>query len=282
MLSYQHGYHAGNFADVIKHFTLARLLDYLTQKEKPFLYLETHAGSGLYDLNDKQAQKTGEWTSGIEILWKNRHTVPKVFSTYLNAISVVNTSHCLRYYPGSPMIATQILRVQDRFVFCERHPAEFKNLTELPQGLAKGIYCEVDGWAQMRATLPPKERRGLIFIDPSYELKTEYRLLPEQVNQAYKRFETGTYCIWYPLVDKKLNARFQQDLLNMGVNSFLKVEFNREPAFKSAGMMGCGLWIINPPYVLERELKEALQVLCKMINPGKSSFRIETGGRCVT
>ncbi len=281
MLSYQHGYHAGNFADVIKHFTLVRLLHYLTQKEKPFVYLETHAGSGMYDLNDKQAQKTGEWTTGIDVLWKKKASMPKLLSSYINAVSTINTTNSLRYYPGSPSIATQLLRFQDRFVFCERHPTEFKNLTELPHGNARGIYHEGDGWAQMRATLPPKERRGLIFIDPSYELKTEYRLLPEQLKLAYKRFETGIYCIWYPLVDKKLNERFQQDLLNIGVKSFLKVEFNREPPFRAPGMMGCGLWIINPPYVLEQELTETLAVLCKLINPGKSSFRIETGGRRV-
>ena len=275
MLSYQHGYHAGNFADVVKHFTLSRLLNYLTQKDKPFFYLETHSGRGLYDLFDKQATKTGEYSGGIGALWGKRSSLPSTFSNYLEEVAKVNTRDRLRYYPGSPLLAIQALRSQDRFMCCEMHPHEFEILNQLPHRNKRGVYFEGEGLGQLKATLPPQERRGLIFIDPSYEVKTEYRLLPELLKKAYERFETGVYCVWYPLVDKKLNEKLQRGFTAIQAKSSLRVEFNLQPAFKTVGMNGCGLWIINPPYVLESELKEALTALCKLLNPGLSSFVIK-------
>lgn len=274
MLSYQHGYHAGNFADVVKHFTLTRLLNYMTTKEKPMLYLETHAGRGGYDLKDKQALKTGEARQGIELLWAHRAQLPDVFSPYLDYITQVNKGPILRYYPGSPALSIHLLRKQDRLSFSELHPGEFEHLQALPRHGKRVFYNNNNGLDQLSALLPPPERRGLIFIDPSFEIKTEYRQIPELMKAAYQRFATGVYCIWYPLVDKKLHAQLLKGLENIGAKNKLRVEFYLTGA-TVAGMNGCGLWIINPPYVLQAELKLALDALRKIFNPGVSSYLIE-------
>ena len=274
MLSYQHGYHAGNFADVLKHVTLTRLLHYMINKEKPLFYLETHAGRGLYDLHDKQALKTGEAKQGIALLWKEKEQLPAVFLPYLQHISALNKDQTLRYYPGSPYLAIHTLRKQDRLSFSELHPSEYEFLQKLPRAGNRVFYNNSDGLDDLIALLPPAERRGLIFIDPSYEMKTDYRHIPALLQQVYRRFETGVYCIWYPIIDKKLHSQLLRGLEQVGANTHLRIEFNLTHA-PLAGMSGCGLWIINPPYVLAAELKETLETLRQFFNPGVSSYLIE-------
>ncbi len=274
MLSYQHSYHAGNYADVIKHFTLSRLLNYMTTKEKPLLYLETHSWRGLYDLHDKHALKTGEAREGIERLWEKKDQLPDVFSPYLKQIAELNNEQRLRYYPGSPAIAIHALRNQDRLFFCELHPGEFQYLEQLPRLGKRVFYDNSNGIEKLNALLPPAERRGLVFLDPSYEIKTDYRQLPESLKTAYLRFTTGVYCIWYPLVDQKLHAQLLRGLKNIGAKNNLRIEFYLTRARKT-GMTGCGLWVINPPYVLLDEIKLALETLREFFNPGVSSYLIE-------
>ncbi len=275
MLSYQHGYHAGNFADVVKHTVLSRLLQYMTKKEKPLLYLETHSGRGLYDLKSAQALKTGEALEGIESLWLQRKELPAVFSPYLKAIMQLNADGHLRYYPGSPELAIQASRIQDRLFFSELHTGEFDYLRQLPKRGRRVFYSDADGLENLAALLPPPERRGLIFIDPSYEVKSEYREIPLALKAAYQRFSTGTYCLWYPLVDNKLHQQLIRGLTSIEAANSLQVEFYLTRSEKS-GMTGCGLWIINPPYVLPEELKLVLQALRKVFNPGVSSYLMET------
>ena len=275
MLSYQHGYHAGNFADVIKHLTLTRLFNYMTNKDKPMFYLETHAGRGIYDLYDKQALKTGEARQGIELLWAHRKQLPALFTPYIQSIEKLNNGDKLRNYPGSPSLAMQFLREQDRSFYCELHPGEFEFLQKLPP-CGKRVHFSHSNWLDsLNALLPPPERRGLIFLDPSYEVKTDYRQVPELLKAAYQRFETGVYCIWYPLVDNKLHAQLLRGLKNIGANNNLRIEFYLTGA-AIAGMSGCGLWVINPPYVLQSELTLALEALRKIFNPGVSSYLIES------
>ncbi|OGV47618.1 MAG: 23S rRNA (adenine(2030)-N(6))-methyltransferase RlmJ [Legionellales bacterium RIFCSPHIGHO2_12_FULL_42_9] len=276
MLSYQHGYHAGNFADVIKHITLTGLLNYLISKDKPLLYLETHAGRGLYDLRDKHALKTGEAAQGIALLWEKRKQLPKVFSSYIQQISDLNESKeskALRYYPGSPWFAVNTLRSCDRIVCAELHPAEFDALQKLSGHGKRVFFRHSDGLAELKALLPPVERRGLIFIDPSYEVKTEYRQIPAAVKAAYQRFATGVYCIWYPIIDKHYHEQLLRGLKNVGAVNNLRIEF-KLAAEGLGGMNGCGLWVINPPYVLQAELKTVLAVLKGLFNPGVSSYCI--------
>lgn len=274
MLSYQHGYHAGNFADVFKHIGLTRLLSYLTIKDKPLFYLETHSGKGMYDLRDKQALKTGEFKQGIDLIWSNRKKLPPVFNDYIQAITQINKEGELRYYPGSPLLAVNGLRSQDRAFLCELHPAEFDALKDLPHSFKKLHISNTDGIASLKAQLPPLEKRGLVFIDPSFEIKDEYRDIPLAIKQAYTHFTNGVFCLWYPLVDKKLTEKLARGMQAIGAKNTLRVEFNLTMA-RTEGMSGCGLWIINPPFTFKEEIKSALDVLRTYFNPGVSSYVIE-------
>lgn len=275
MLSYQHGYHAGNFADVVKHSILARLLNYMTKKEKPIFYFETHSGRGLYDLTSAQSLKTGEALEGIQKLWDDRKSLHAIFAPYLDVIQNSNPTPKLQYYPGSPELAICMLRQQDRLFFSELHPREFESLSQLPKQGKRVFYSDQDGMNNLAALLPPPERRGLIFIDPSYEIKTDYRQIPLALKNAYQRFATGTYCLWYPITDNRLHQQLIRGLTEIGANDSLRVEFYLTQADKP-GMTGCGLWIINPPYVLAEELKLLLQGLRKLFNPGVSSYLMDT------
>ena len=274
MLSYQHGYHAGNFADVIKHSALCCLLSYLTQKERPLFYFETHAGKGFYDLKDKQAEKTGEYKQGIKPVWADKAKLPPVFQEYLNIISKLNKTEHLHYYPGSPYIAINALRPSDRAYLCELHPAEYDVLAQMPR-FNKKVHCSnTDGIAAMKALLPPAEKRALIFIDPSYEIKDEYKTIPAALKQIYSRFPTGVYCLWYPIINKRITDQFIRRMKDIGANNALRVEFNLK-AIPKEGMSGCGLWIINPPYTFAEEIKSILNTLKSYFNPTESSYIIE-------
>jgi 23S rRNA (adenine2030-N6)-methyltransferase len=275
MLSYQHGYHAGNFADVIKHVTLTRLLGYLIQKDKPLFYLETHAGRGMYDLSNQQALKTNEALHGVHRIWEKRDTLPAVFSPYLQTIQQVNPDNTLRYYPGSPQIALQMLRSQDRLYCCELHPTEFTHLQRMRRHNKRIFYNHTDGFDQLHALLPPPERRGLIFIDPSYEVKTTYRHIPVVLKKAYQHFATGMYCLWYPLLDNLLHESLIHGLRRIDAPKHLHVEFYLS-APTETGMYGCGLWILNPPFVFQGEITEILNRCCQLLNPGKSSYSVSS------
>ncbi|KTD03448.1 23S rRNA (adenine(2030)-N(6))-methyltransferase RlmJ [Fluoribacter gormanii] len=273
MLSYQHGYHAGNFADVIKHIALTHLLNYLTRKDKALFYLETHSGKGLYDLKNKQAEKTQEYKQGIQLIWPDRNTLPPVFQNYFQLINQLNSTNSLRYYPGSPFLAINTLRMQDRMYFCELHPREFEALSQLQRMNKKVHFSNSDGIAAMKALVPPPEKRGLIFIDPSFEIKEEYREIPLAIKHAYSRFATGVFCLWYPLVDKKLTDKLNRGMKEISAKA-LRIEFNLTSTAME-GMSGCGLWIINPPFTLAEEMKTVLNTLKTHFNPGSSSYIIE-------
>ena len=274
MLSYQHGYHAGNFADVIKHLSLTRLIAYLKLKDKPLFYLETHAGAGSYDLHDSQALKTGEARQGIELIWTHRAHLPTVFALYLQQIEHLNQDEVLRYYPGSPALAIGLMRSCDKLVLSELHPREFERLKQLPKHGLDVRYCHNDGLDNLKKILPPTLRRGLIFIDPSYELKSEYEYIAAAVKIACSRFATGVYCIWYPILDRKLHSILLRALGDIKIFNNLRIEFYYKN-IQNIGMNGCGLWIINQPYTLKAELNIALDALVKIFNPGISSYLLD-------
>jgi 23S rRNA (adenine2030-N6)-methyltransferase len=272
MLSYQHGYHAGNFADVLKHITLTRLLSYLTQKDKPLLYLETHSGSGSYDLFHHQATKTQEYKRGIELLYAKRKALSPLFLEYFSAIKLINSNEALRYYPGSPYLAIQGLRDIDRGYFCELHSKEFDNLSSLAH-FHKKIHCSnTDGISALNALLPPPEKRALIFIDPSYEIKDEYKSIPNAMQKAYQRFATGVYCLWYPIVYPRLTEQLVRRVLSIGAKNTLKIEWRLNT--KDEGMNGTGLMILNAPFTLSSEMNSVLQDLQKL-HP-TSTYSVET------
>lgn len=267
MLSYQHGYHAGGLADLIKHLTITRILNYMLLKDKPMVYIETHAGRGIYDLEDPQALTTGEAELGIKRLWEHRAKLPEVFSLYFKTLSLCNHQDKLRYYPGSPSLAIHALRPIDRLFFSERHPGEYQHLKTLAHQNLRVTCHQGDGLAQLNALLPPIERRGLILIDPSYEIKTEYREIPTALKKAYLRFTTGVYCIWYPLVDDKWHRQLLVGLQACGAKNNLRLELYQK-AQTGKNTKGCGLWIINPPFVLFEELK----LICESLRPLFHSF----------
>ncbi|ASQ45665.1 23S rRNA (adenine(2030)-N(6))-methyltransferase RlmJ [Legionella clemsonensis] len=274
MLSYQHGYHAGNFADVVKHATLCRILTYLVKKEKPLFYLETHSGKGRYDLKDSQARKTGESQQGIKLLWQHKHHLSPLFTPYIKCIDFLNNSSELRFYPGSPLVAIELLRAQDRLYCCELHPREFEQLNTLSHPGKRVFFSHSDGIAALHALLPPPERRGIIFLDPSYEIKEEYKTIPKALRLAYQQFSTGTFCLWYPLVESRLHQQLLRGLETIGAQNTIRIEFNWT-CMNEKGMTGCGLWIINPPYTLKEEMNTILGQLQAFFNPGDSSFIID-------
>jgi 23S rRNA (adenine2030-N6)-methyltransferase len=275
MLSYQHAYHAGNFADVIKHLTLVQLLQYLCKKDKPFFYLETHAGRGLYDLKSYEAQKNQEASCGIETVFAQQAKIDKVFIPYIDGIKKCNLPNKLRYYPGSPTLALQQMRPQDRLFGCELHPGEFLQLQKIKQRSwqSKLFFAQTDGLQQLSVLLPPPERRGLIFIDPSYEIKSDYLLVPAVVAKAYQRFSGGMFCIWYPVLNHQWHLKMLSKLATLG-NKHLHVEFQLEK-YAREGMNGCGVWIINPPYTLAHSLRSALRWLTTCLNPGVSTYLVK-------
>lgn len=261
MLSYQHGYHAGSFADVIKHSVLVHILAYLTQKEKPIFYLETHAGRGIYPLKNQQAQKTKEYQSGILPLWNK--TLPKSFEHYISIIKNLNPTQTLNTYPGSPCFARDLLRPEDRLTFCEQHPQEYDALTKLPKQGKRINTLNQDGYLALNALLPPLEKRGLIFIDPSFEIKTEYQTLPKHLTNAYQRFPQGVYCVWYPITPAHDHERMIHKLKAQDVPKTLHLQYTFAPT--EPGLCGMGLWIINPPYTLSETLPSVLEYLREML-----------------
>lgn len=260
MLSYQHAYHAGNYADVLKHAVLTYILQYMHQKEAPFFYLETHAGRGIYDLHGPMAQKTREYQSGIAQVWQARNQCPEAFACYLNLLADLNPDDTLQQYPGSPRIAQHFMRSQDRMMAFELHPREFELLTNLPKLGKKIHFKNGDGLHALRSELPPPEKRAVICIDPSFEIKEDYKTIPTLLAEALQKFSQGVYILWYPILDMHQHARWLRKLEALNTKKSLRLEsYLAKPPLQ--GMLGNGLWIINPPYTLTQKAPELLDWL---------------------
>lgn len=276
MLSYQHGYHAGHMTDVIKHLVLTNMLTYMKQKEKPFLYLETHAGRGIYSLKNTQAQKNKAYRSGILPLWSQKNQLPSGFEDYLQVIEAVNPKSTLDTYPGSPYFALALLRPQDRLVFCELHPKEFEALSSLPKRGKRVQFLQQDGLLTLKSQLPPAEKRALIFLDPSFELKTEYRELPKALFHAYQRFPQGVFCLWYPILKSKDHLPMLHKLKTKALTNTLNIEFLFPTTSEDFNLCGTGLWIMNPPYTLHKEIEQTLSFLSKITPKNPAKFTISS------
>lgn len=249
MLSYRHAFHAGCHADVLKHMLLVGCLQALTQKDKPLFYLDTHAGAGMYALSSDESQKSGEYHEGIEKIW-GMSDAPELVMHYLQSVHSFQPSDGLSMYPGSPAIAAALLRHDDRIWLNELHPTDSEILqTRFKRD--RRVHCvHGDGLISLKAVLPPKERRGLIVIDPSYEVKDDYETVAHDLIQAYRKFSTGTYFLWYPLVfEDKVNGMVRA--LEKNVTRYLNVTLSPlPPAAEGRGMHGSGVFIINPPWTL--------------------------------
>jgi 23S rRNA (adenine2030-N6)-methyltransferase len=276
VLSYRHSFHAGNFADVLKHTVTTSIINYMLKKEKPLCYLDTHSGCGAYSLHSDEALKTNEFNNGIARLW-GRTDLPAPVAAYLEQVVQFNGQSKLEFYPGSPSIALQMLRAKDRLFLFELHPNEFTNMRKNFAGNRQIKMANSDGLQGLVANMPPKERRGLILIDPSYEIKTEYKQVVESLIKAYKRFATGTYALWYPVVERRVIDQMEQDLINSGIKNIQLFELAIRADSSEKGMTSSGMIVINPPWTLYKEMQESLPFLAETLGEnGQGFYRLET------
>ena len=267
MFSYRHAFHAGNHADVLKHAIVVRLLDYLTQKDKPFWYIDTQAGAGLYAFDHAYAQKNAEFETGIGRLWHAAQPLPPLLEAYLEQVRALNPDGNLKHYPGSPWLAWQMLREADRLRLFELHPTEIQVLRDNFRGAGRRVMLyEGDGFEGIKAILPPPPRRALVLIDPAYEDKNDYARTVRAVQDGLQRFATGMYAIWYPQVQRREAALLPEQLKKLPVKSWVHASLTvRHPVAGGLGLHGSGMFIINPPWTLKAELEAALPRLVELL-----------------
>ena len=275
MLSYRHGFHAGNFADVFKHVLLLRLIEALRRKDKPFCVLDTHAGAGRYDLDSLPAQKNREFAGGIGRLW-DRHGLSAELTAYVEQVRALNPNGRLRYYPGSPRFARSLLRPGDRLLLSELHSTEYPTLkAEFANDRQVAVHHS-DGYDALKALLPPQERRGLVLLDPSYELKNEFDRLSDAVRTIHRRWASGIIAIWYPILDRSFSLRWQKTLQDLEIPAILCVELGLYPYDAPRGMNGCGMIVINPPWRFDEALEPLLAELLEALrSDGQGQTRLE-------
>lgn len=273
-MNYRHAFHAGNHADVFKHLVLTRLLASLSRKEAPVAYLDSHAGVGLYDLAGDQASRTGEWEQGIGKLWQSEGKPPMV-EAYLEAIRALNPDGQLRYYPGSPELARQLTRPQDRLQLNEKHPEDGRLLKDNMAGDRRVAVHLGEGWLVPRALMPTSEKRVVLLIDPPFEQADELGRCVTALKEALGRMRQTIGVIWYPIKDERQLRRFYQDLSRSGAPKLLRAELLVHPADDAARLNGSGLAISNPPWGLEEELRELLPWLAGQLGQSKGDWRLD-------
>jgi 23S rRNA (adenine2030-N6)-methyltransferase len=262
MLSYRHLFHAGSFTDVFKHALLTRLLLALGAKDKPYFYLDTHAGLGRYDLTHDWAQKAREYENGIAKLW-GREDIPPLLKPYMDIVKGENTGRKLRYYPGSPMIARRLSRPADRLVLTELNKTDYAELkTVFPHDRRVAVHL-LDGYQGLKAFLPPKEKRGMVLIDSSFDRAREFQRLTAALREAHERWATGTYAIWYPLMEPRDMQSFGLNLIRTDIRKILKLELTIKPADET--IPGCGMMIVNPPWQFADEARLMLRWLWSVL-----------------
>jgi 23S rRNA (adenine2030-N6)-methyltransferase len=266
MLSYRHAYHAGNHADVLKHLVLTRCLQHMNAKDKPYTVIDTHAGAGLYALDTPQARQTGEYADGIGRLWACPD-LPAPLQNLMSLLKQLNSGGNLRRYPGSPWLAAHLARSNDRLRLAELHSTDFAFLRRQFKDQAPRVMVEqADGFEMLKAALPPPSKRGLVLIDPSYEIKNDYTKVAHAIKDALQRFATGTYLVWHPLLPLLEAAQLPQKLKKSGATHWLHATLSvRAPSGKERGMHGSGMFVINPPWTLTAELKQTLPFLARAL-----------------
>lgn len=274
-MNYRHAFHAGNHADVLKHVVLLALLDALKRKDTPFFVLDTHAGRGQYLLQGEHADKTGEARGGIFRLLV-LHGLPALVQNYLKRVQADNPVGALVNYPGSPLIAAQAMREQDRLVACELQPDEARALSALFKSDPRVNVQVRDGYTAIKAMLPPKEKRGLVLIDPPYEAQeAEFTTVLATLKEALARWPTGIYALWYPIKQGRTLLPFLRKVANLPCKSVLSAELLVRPDDSPLRLNGSGMLIVNPPYQLDSELAPALPVLARLLGDRHPSSRLE-------
>jgi 23S rRNA (adenine2030-N6)-methyltransferase len=272
-MNYRHTYHAGNFADVLKHAVLALVIEHLKLKPAPFRFIDTHAGCGVYDLSSAEAAKTGEWKDGIgRIFGTNLPTsIAGILAPYLSVITEENPGGQILRYPGSPLVARRLMRSGDALVANELHPEDGAELKQLFARDSQAKVLALDGWTALKSLLPPKERRGIVLIDPPFEEANEYVRLTEGLANAARRFATGTVMLWFPIKDERAVARFYRGLRELAFVKLCLVELRVCAPSASGGLSACGLVILNPPYTLPAALAELAPFLASRLARGKGA-----------
>lgn len=274
-MNYRHAYHAGNFADVLKHAVLALVVTHLKLKDAPFRIIDTHAGAGLYNLAGVEAGKTGEWREGIgRLLGPDAAPLPgpiaALLDPYFSVVRDLNTDGALSWYPGSPRLALALMRPVDRLIANELHPADAATLHNALAGERRAKILALDAWVALKSLLPPRERRALVLIDPAFEQRDELERLTLGVREAARRFATGTYLIWYPIKDAKTITAFRSAIAAecpRGLSVELRVRAQRD--FNT--LSGCGMIVINPPYTLRGNLDTLLPFLVERLAQGSGA-----------
>ncbi|MFJ9448747.1 23S rRNA (adenine(2030)-N(6))-methyltransferase RlmJ [Herbaspirillum sp. NPDC101397] len=293
MLSYRHAFHAGNHADVLKHMVTIQLMRYLGQKDTPYMVVDTHAGGGVYALDGNYASKNAEYETGIGPLW-DRTDLPEAVAEYVQLVKDLNPSGKMRYYPGSPYCANQVMREQDRLRLFELHTTESKILADnfrkldahaaeqgkRPTSRGKRVMMERgDGFLALKALLPPPSRRALVLIDPPYEDKRDYQKVKEALQDALVRFPTGTYAVWYPVLQRIESKQFSDRLKRLGAKSWINVTLSiSSPSPDGFGLHTSGMFVLNPPWTLLATLKEVMPYLVKVLGRDSGAgFLLESG-----
>ena len=266
MLSYRHAFHSGNHADVLKHYVFSLVLDYFNQKDKPYWVIDTHAGAGMYALESEFAQKNVEFINGIARLMAAEN-LSESLANLVKIIKTYNENNALNFYPGSPKITESLIRADDKLRLFELHPSDCKLLIENFKGKGRQTKIELqDGFSGIKACLPPPTKRGLVLIDPPYELKDDYQNAVDCIQDSLKRFATGTYCVWYPLLQRDEPLEMVDALKSLQPNNWLDVSLSIEaPSADGYGMFGSGMCIINPPWTLPKMLEQSMPMLCDLL-----------------
>jgi len=273
-MNYRHAYHAGNFADVLKHAVLARILEYLKKKPGAFRVIDTHAGLGLYDLSSEEAQKTGEWRDGIGRLLAAPlpDDAARLLAPYLDVVRGFNAGQPFRFYPGSPALTKALMRGPDRMTAIELHPADAFSLKTRFAGDFQVRIIELDGWLALGAHVPPKEKRGLVLVDPPFEEQGEFERMAAGLFKAYRRWPGGTYALWYPIKDRRGVEDFRRSLKASGIPDILDVVFEIRQPSPEPRLDGCGMVVVNPPYVLANEMAVLLPALRDVLAEDKAAL----------
>ena len=277
-MNYRHSFHAGNFADVFKHAVLGRILHYLRAKPAAFRVIDTHAGAGLYDLVGPEASRGGEWHDGIERLLAAPLAAPlaALLAPFLEVVAALNERGQLKTYPGSPALARAWLRPQDRLIACEIEPKAGAALRQNLRGDIRIKTLEIDGWTALGAYVPPKERRGLVLVDPPFEQDGDFFRLASGLAAAHRKWATGIYALWYPIKGRSEPDAFAKALRRLGIGKMLRAELMVAPLSDPTRLNGCGLILVNPPWTLESELSVLLPALAGILGrDGKGAFRLD-------
>jgi 23S rRNA (adenine2030-N6)-methyltransferase len=283
-MNYRHAFHAGGFADCIKHIVLVRILVYLHEKPAAFRVIDTHAGAGLYDLRSDEASRGGEWLTGIARIMQARFSqdAAALIKPYLDIVASFNPQRDLKAYPGSPLVARALLRPQDRMTACELESGARKHLIDALRRDTQAKVVDLDGWVALPAFVPPNERRGVVLVDPPFEAKDEFERLADQFAAAFAKWSTGIYVLWYPAKSRRATDDLARRVAEVAASArpagkCLRLEFSVAPQTPGAALASTGLLIVNPPWTLHAELKTILAELEKPLGQGGAArFKLET------